>query len=257
MNKQMLTLLAIVCAAIVVAVIVFAVVPKKAARSGAKSGQTLEQSGQFDAAMSAYASALVKLTEGRRFTGIPENTTAANLNPKTWEKPIADFIDWLNAGGKAAPEVAELIEGLNRCMPKVKYENFVFDVKMKKAAAADYTALWRQVFCPGATCPSAIIEKAFAQSDVIVTLRGNNIYSYSVSLVNCESGRRTDVPVEQDMTPSFLAKPGKYCLIVKSTTLFKDKREWISGLEAVSFTVPDSVTVMSALLRTEVGRVAR
>jgi hypothetical protein len=257
MNKQMVTLLSVVCAAIVVAVIIFAVVPKKAAQSGAKSGQTLEQSGQFDAAMSAYASALVKLTEGRRFTGIPDNTTAANLNSKTWEKPIADFVDWLNAGGKATGEITELIGGLERCMPKVKYENFVFDVKMKKASSADYSALWRQVFCPEGTCPSAVIEKAFAQSDVIVTLRGNNIYSYSVSLVNCESGKRTDVPVEQDMTPSFLAKPGKYCLIVKSTTMFKDKREWISGQEAVSFSVPDSVTVMSALLRTEVGRVAR
>ncbi len=254
MNKQLLTLLSIVVVAAVIAVIAFTVAPKKAATSGAKSAAALEGAGKYDAAMSAYAAALVELTEGRRFTGIPDKTTAANLNPQTWEKPIADFVDWLNADKKMPSEVSSLFEGLDRCMPQVKYENFVYDVKMKRAPLADYKALWQRAFCPEPNCPAAVIEKAFSQSDAIVTLSGNSIYSYNVSLVNRESGKRTDIPVEQDVTPSFLAKPGKYCLIVKSTTMFQDKREWISGEEAVSFEIPDSVTVVSALLRTEVGR---
>jgi|GEM_PF-1329426 hypothetical protein len=254
MNKQLLTVLSIVVVAAIIAVLAFTVAPRKAATSGAKSAAALEQSGKYDAAMSAYAAALVKLTEGRAFTGIPDKTTAANLNPQTWEKPITDFADWLNVDKKMPPAVSPLMEGLDRCMPQVKYENFVYEVKMKKAALADYKALWQRVFCPEPNCPEAIIEKAFSQSDAIVTLSGNSIYSYSVSLVNRESGKRTDISVEQDVTPSFLAKPGKYCLVVKSTTMFQDKREWISGEEAVSFEIPDSVTVVSALLRTEVGR---
>lgn len=87
-----------------------------------------------------------------------------------------------------------------------------------------------------------------------MTISGNSIYSYTISLVNRASGKRTDIPVEQDVTRSFLAKPGRYCLVMKSTTMFQDKREWLSGEEAVSFEIPDSVTVVSALLRTEVGR---
>jgi|WetSurMetagenome_2_1015567.scaffolds.fasta_scaffold00130_12 hypothetical protein len=257
MNKQVLALVVILCVAVTIAVIFFAVAPRKAAQSSAKSGRELENSGKYDAAMSAYASALVKLTEGRRFIGIPDRTTAANLNPKTWEKPIEEFVDWLNVGKHISSQASALVDGLERCMPKVKYENYVFDVKMKKAAAADYAALWRRAFCPEANCPQVVIDRAFAQTNVIFTLGGNSIYSYAVSFVDCASGKRTDVQIDKDMTPSFLMKPGKYCCIVRSTAMFQDKREWISGREAVMLTVPDSVTVMSALLRTEVGRVAK
>ncbi len=254
MNKQLLTLLSIVCVVVIIGVIAFVVAPKKAASKEVKAAQTQEQSGQFEAAMSSYSAALLNLSDGRRFPGIPDKTTAANLNPKTWETPIAEFVDWLNVDKKISADASVLVDGLTRCMPQVKYENFVFDFKMKKASMADYKALWQQVFCPEPDCPAGTIEKAFTQGDVIATLRGNSIYSYSLSFVNVESGKRTDVPVEQDMNPSFLLKPGKYCVIVKSTTMFQDKREWISGQEAVPFAVPDSVTVMSALLRTEVGR---
>lgn len=141
MNKQLLTLLSIVVVAAIVAVIAFTVAPRKVATSGAKTASALENSGKYDEAMSAYGSALVKLSEGRRFTGIPDKTTAVNLNPQTWEKPIADFVDWLNVDKKIPAEISSLIEGLDRCMSKVKYENYVYDVKMKKASQADYKAL--------------------------------------------------------------------------------------------------------------------
>ncbi len=227
---------------------------QKGSYFGRKNGRTLEQSGQYDAAMSAYASALLRVSEGRRFVAIPDKTTAANLNPATWEKPIADFVDWQFAYKKIAPDALDLVAGLDRCMPQVTYQNFVYAVSAKKLSALDYRALWQQVFCPQQSCSASVIEKAFAQSDVICTLHGNSIYSYDVSFINVESGKRIDVPVGQDMAPSFLARPGKYSVIVKSKTMFQDKKEWISALEATSLVIPPSVTVLTAYLRTEVGR---
>jgi len=262
MNKQLVTLLSIVVLMAVIAVVAFALASRNVAPSQEKSGASLEQSGQYGPAMSAYCAALQKVTDGRRFVAIPDKTTAANLNPSTWEKPIAEFVDWLFAGGKISPEMASLVDGLNRCMAQVKYENFVYGTGMKKVSATEYKTLWSQVFCPEQKCPEAVAEKAFERNEALCTFTGNSTYSYEVNLVNLESGKRIDIRVGLDMAPSFLARPGTYFIILKSTATFQDntfrnKREWISGFEASRLVIPDSVNVLNAYLRTEVARRAK
>ncbi len=254
MHRQLLTLLSIVAIAGIVVVAAFIVMPKNTISSDRHAGRALENAGKYDEAMSAYAMALVKLTGGRTFAEIPDKTTAANLNPQTWEKPIADFVNRLDQSGVMPLPVSSLLQDLDRCAPQVTYENFVYDVTMKKASLSDYRARWQKVFCPEPNCPASVIDKAFSQRDAIVTFSGNSIYFYKVSLINRETGSRTDIAVEQDKTPSFLAKAGKYCLVLKSSTMFRNKQMWISGAEALPFEIPDSVTVISAALRTQVGR---
>lgn len=263
MNKQILTFLAVVAVIAIIVVVVLKVGPGRVATSNAKSAQSLENSGQYDAAMSEYASALIATTEGKTFPNIPDRTNAANLrvahlNPQTWQKPIAEIVDWLNVDKKASGEVSQELEALARCEQKVSYKNYIFEIKMNKVTLDQYRMIWRQMFCPESSLQTVLIEKAFSQSVVIMTLTGNSIYSYDANFVNRESGKRINVPVELDKPSPFLIKPGSYCLLLKSKALFKHgfqtERDWTSNTEAVSFTAPDSVNVISAMLRTEVER---
>jgi hypothetical protein len=263
MNKQILTFLSIVVAVAIIAVVVLKVGPGKVATSNVKSAQGLENSGEYDKAMSEYASALIAKTEGKTFPNIPDQINAANLkvahlNPQTWQKPIAEIVDWLNVDKKPSSEVPQLFEALARCEQKVNYKNYIFEIKMNKVSLDQYKMIWRQLFCPESSLQTGLIEKAFSQSVVIMTLTGNTIYSYEADFVNRASGQRINVPVELDKAPPFLIKPGSYFLVFKSKAMFQHgfqtEKGWTSSTEAVSFTVPDSVNVITAMLRTEVER---
>jgi hypothetical protein len=257
-NKQILTLLSVVVVICLIGAAFFVVAPKKMASSDLRIAQKLENTGSYDEAMASYAYGIVSMTHGKTFPHIPDKTTAANLTPNTWQKPIADFVDWLNTDKKISSEVSAAIKAVARCEPQVDYENYIYDVTMKKVPLEHYKVLWQQLFCPELSDQTAIIEKAFSQSAVIMTLAGNSNYSYEVNLVDCTSGKRINVPVDLDKTPPFLVIPGQYCLIFKSKTMFQhglqSGKGWTSGAEAVTFTVPDSVNVIFAKLRTEVGR---
>ena len=263
MNKQILTFLSVAAVIAIIAVVVIKVGPGKVATSNVKSAQGLENSGEYAKAMSEYASALIAKTEGKMFPSIPDRTNAANLkvahlNPQTWQKPIAEIVDWLNVDKKPSGEVPQLLEALARCEQKVNYKNYIFEIKMSKVPLDKYTMIWRQMFCPESSAQTGLIEKAFSQSVVIMTLTGNSIYSYEADFVNRASGQRINVPVPLDMAPPFLIKPGLYFLVFKSKAMFQHgfqaEKDWASSAEAVSFAVPDSVNVISAMLRTEVER---
>ena len=263
MNRQILFFLAAVAVIVIIIVTVVMMGPGRVATSNERSAASLENSGVYDSAMSSYGMALVAKTEGRTFPDIPNKTTAANLkisqmNPQTWEKPIAEIVDWLNVDTKVPGEVQQLFDGLARCEQKVNYKNYIFEIKTNKVKLDQYKMVWRQMFCPESTLQAGLVEKAFSQSAVIMTITGNETYSYDLNFVNTATGKRINVPVDFDKPAPFLIKPGSYCLLMKSKTLFKHglqaERDWTSGTEAVSFTVPDSANVMSAMLRTEVER---
>ena len=263
MNKQILFFLSAVAVIVIIVVAVVMIGPGSVATSKDRSAQALENSGQYDSAMSAYASALIGKTEGKTFPSIPDKSMASNLkrshlNPQTWQKPIAEIVDWLNVDKKASGEVTQVLEALARCEQKVIYKNYIFEIKMNKVKLDQYTMIWRQMFCPESSLQTGLIEKAFSQSVVIMTLTGNATYSYDANFINAASGKRINVPVDFDKPSPFLITPGSYCLLLKSKTLFKHgfqtEKDWISNTEAVSFTVPDSVNVISAMLRTEVER---
>jgi hypothetical protein len=258
MNKQMLTLISIVLAIVIAFAVVLVTVSKKMATSGIKTAQGLENSGRYDEAMSLYGAALIAKTESRTFPNIPDKTTAANLNPQTWQKPLAEFVDWLIIDKKPSSEVSSVITALGRCESKVIYKNYIFDIKMNKVSLDQYKMIWKRLFCPESVILSGLIEKAYSQSEVIVTLTGNSIYSYDADFVHRASAQRINVPVDLDKSPPLLLRSGSYFLILKSKTMFKHGfqagKGWTSGTEAVSFSVPDSVNVITATLRTEVER---
>jgi hypothetical protein len=211
--------------------------------------------GNCDKAVSNFASAVIKLAEPRNVPYVPGRVQAQNLNPRTWEKPLADFVEWINTDKIVPPHLAAVLDEIDRCTTGVVHENSMYDIKMKKASLDGYKAFWEDVFSPekaaGGPGRSPVIEKAFAGGLAVMSLSGNAIYSYDLHFIDRKSGKQTNVTVDCSQTVSFPVKPGQYIIVASSKTMFRGGQEWISGKEAFSFSVPDSANIITALLRTE------
>ena len=258
MNKQIITLFLILLAIVIIFVIVLKVAPKKASTSNIQTAQQLENLGKYEEAISLYCSGLISKTDGKVFPVIPEKTTAANLNPQTWQKPIAEILEWLNIWQKHSEDAISLIASIERCMPKAKYENILYDIKHKKLPLEQYTSVWLEQFCPEGSPPVGLIEKSFNNGVVIVNLDGNATYFYQIDCINKENNKRISFAINYDKkSPIYLTK-GNYLFLIKSKTVFKHgfqaKQEWISNIEAFSFVIPDTVNFITAKLKTEPKR---
>lgn len=258
--KNILTLLSIVLLLVVAGVVL---ITGRMVSSDIKRAERLVASGNCDKAVSSYAAAVISMTDSRTVPYVPDRAQAMNLNPQTWQKPIAEFVEWTTAYRSIPPKLAAALDAMDQCTTNVYHENSFYGVSAKKAKLAEYTAAWENALCPekasGAAVTVPAIEHAFSSGLSFMTINGNSNYSYDVHLINRESGKQTNVALECDKVASFPIKPGKYTLVVSSKTLFtggrfQGEKAWLSGKEAVPFTIPDSATIVSAYLKTEVRR---
>jgi hypothetical protein len=258
--KNIVTLLAIIL--LFVAAGIF-LLTGKLVSSDVKRAERLAAAGNCDKAVSTYAGAVVAMTESRVVPYVPDRAQAMNLNPQTWQKPIAEFVEWAASYKAMPPKLASALDAMDRCTTSVTHENTFYCVRMKKATQAEYTAMWQDSLCPekasGGTVTAPAIEKAFSSGLSFMSIVGNPKYSYTVHLINRESGKQINATIECDKVSSFPIKPGRYTVVVSSKAFFTGDRfqggkAWLSGKEALALVIPDTATAVTAYLKTEVKR---
>jgi hypothetical protein len=253
--KNILTLLSIVLLFLAVGAILLT---GRLASSDIKQAARQAASGDCDKAVSSYAGAVIAMTDSRNVPYVPDRAQAMNLNPQTWQKPIAELVKWGTADKSMPPNLTEALNAMDRCTTSVIHENFIFGVTTKKAGLEEYTSAWEDLLCPekasGGSVSVPAIESAFSSGLTLMSIKGNSTYSYDVHLINRENGKQTNAAVDCDKVVSFPIKPGQYAVVISSKTLFQGGQGWLSGKEAIPFTIPDSATIVSVMLRTEVHR---
>ena len=253
--KNILTLLSIVLLFLVVGAFLLT---GRLASSDIKRAERMAASGDCDKAVSIYAGAVISMTDSRSVPYVPDRVQALNLNAQAWQKPLSEFVAWATSYKPMPANLASALDAIDRCTTSVMRENFIYDIKTRKAGLDEYTSDWEDALCPEKASggPKAVptIEKAFLSGLALMSISGNATYSYDVRLVNRETGKQTNVAVECDKVISFPIKPGRYAAIVSSRTLFHGGQGWLSGKEALPFEIPDSATILSVMLRTEVHR---
>jgi hypothetical protein len=253
--KNMLTLLSIVLLFLIVGALMLT---GRMASSDIKKAARLAASGNCDKAVSSYAEVSVSMTDSRSVPYVPDRAQAMNLNPQTWQKPIAELVEWAASYKTMPANLAATLDAMDRCTSGVMHENFIYGVKMKKAGLDEYKSAWEDVLCPekaaGGSVSVPAVEQAFSSGLSLMSVVGNTTYSYDVHLINRESGKQTTMAVDCDKVASFPIKPGRYAVVVSSKTMFQGGQEWLSGKEAIPFVIPDSATIISVMLRTEVHR---
>jgi hypothetical protein len=253
--KNVLTLLSIVLFFLVVGALMLT---GRMASSDIKKAARLAASGNCDKAVSSYAGVAVTMTESRSVPYVPDRVQAMNLNPQTWQKPIAELTEWAASYKTMPANLTATLDAMDRCTSGVMHENFIYGVKTKKVGLDEYKSAWEDMLCPekasGGSVSVPAIEKAFSSGLSLMSVVGNTTYSYDVHLINRETGKQTNAAVDCDKVVSFPIKPGRYAVVISSKTLFHGGQGWLSGKEAIPFAIPDSATIISIMLRTEVHR---
>jgi len=253
--KNILTLLSIVLLFLVVGAILLT---GRLASSDIKRAARLAASGDCDKAVSSYAAAVIAMTDSRSVPYVPDRVQAMNLNPQTWQKPIAELVKWTAGYKTMPPSLTAALDAIDRCTTSVIHENFIYGVTTKKAGLEEYTSAWEDLLCPekasGGSVSVPAIETAFSSGLSLMSIKGNSTYAYDVRLINRENGKQTNAVLDCDKVATFPIKPGQYAVVISSKTLFHGGQGWLSGREAIPFTIADSARIVSAYLKTEVHR---
>lgn len=251
MKKIIISFLVIAC----VFVTILIVVSKKSSEA-LTNARKLENTGNFQQALSFYLLSLSQLTDTRP---VPSKTKAVATAPETWKKELDNYLSWLLISKTPrSSELQSVIEAVDRCSKQVEHQNGILDLSIKKASLQDYQRLWKNIFFPeGMELPDnqlLLIQKAMDIGVSIISLSGNANYRYEGGLVNCATGKRTDFTVYNDGQCSLLLMPGNYYALVTAKAVFPSGKVWVSSQDVLKLTVPDTTSLISAKLKTDLKR---
>jgi hypothetical protein len=224
-----------------------------------KTAQAKENKGECKAARADYFEALRRSTDSRAVPFIPEKFKARVLDPSLWHKDLGDYINWLFTESKSQPQtVQNLLEHIAGCTTAVEKENYYLVDSMKLVPFDKYRNRWVEVFYPEtAQVPPGqlpLIERSFKHDLSIVTFHGEKSFSYEVNIVDCLSGKKSDFKIDYEREISVPLRPGTYCFFSLSKKSYSAKQEWISDRAMLPFTAPDSSSIISIYLKTQVLR---
>ena len=251
MNKIIVPLLVI--AGVIFAVYFFGV---KGSLEPLSEAVKLENSGNYSRALDLYISALTAMADNR---SLPSKSQAMASSPDAWKKELDTYLTWLIAP-KSYPSSSfqTAADAIDRCGKHVETANSISEMKIVKATLPDYQKAWNAIFFPaGKAAPESqetVIEKAIDTSVSILTLIGNTSYRYEGCVINRMTEKRMDFSVYNDGRFSLLAPPGNYFLFVTGKAVFPNGQVWISGVSALQLTVPDSTSLLTVKLKTDVKR---
>jgi hypothetical protein len=251
MKKVIIAILVIACIIGTVLIVV-----SKKSSDPLNNARTLENAGNFPQALSSYLLALSQMTDTRP---VPSKTKAVATPPETWKKELDNYLSWLMiAKSNRSNNFQTVIEAIDRCVKQADHQNSIIDVSIKKAALQDYQRLWKTIFFPeGMELPEnqlLLIQKAMDNGVSMVSLSGNSSYRYEGGFVNCATGKRTDFQVYTEGLSSLLLTPGSYYALITAKAVFPSGKVWVSPQDVVTLTVPDSTSMISAKLKTDIKR---
>jgi hypothetical protein len=216
----------------------------------------LENSGNYSKALEIYISALKSIAD---FKDQPNKAMAMTASPDTWKKELDNYLAWLiNAKNFQTDYLQNITGAIDRCRKHVVNPNEIEKIESNKVQLADYQKAWNAVFYPTGKTPPEIqeqvIEKAIDTSVSILTLLGNANYRYDGFIVNLSTGKKVDFSVFNDGSASLLTTPGNYLLIVTGKAAFPGGKVWVSPQGAFFFSAPDTTSLISIKLKTDVRR---
>jgi hypothetical protein len=214
-----------------------------------------EQAGNYPLALSLYVSSLMGMTDSRP---MPSKAQGMESPPKTWVKELKNYVDWLSTAPPTPERLPIVVDAITRVEKHIENQNYFTDLSLQKAPVQDYAKKWNSIFYPeGKTPPpdqQPILEAAMAASISILTMIGNASYRYDGKAINRATGKCIDFTIFNEGQFSLLAPPGNYYLIITSKATFPSGQVWISSTNALTIAIPDSTSLLSIKLNTEVKR---
>lgn len=208
-------------------------------------------------ALKFFVDAFLKVTPSIETPDIKRSKFA---EPSVWKKEIEKHILWLhNSTENPNKDYKTILEGILRCADKVRTENFVGSIKIKKYSAESYPAEWNSLFFdPMAkvdlSC-STMTRKCFSDNISIVKINAPQNYTYEINLINRATGKRINFPLYPETSNSLLATPGDHLLICRSKIIFPETNQiWYSHYSVFPISIPQEASDVVINLLTSVAK---
>jgi len=251
MKNALFSLLAIACVAAAICIVL-------STKSPDPFNQAVkdENAERFPQALSNYLAAFIQATDVHP---IPSKTQAIATKPDVWKQQLDDYLSWLLSAKSAPSSVFQTaMQAVERCNGKVGHVNDVYDLSISRATLDEYRRLWKSIFFPdGMELPEnqqALIQKAVDNAVSVVRLTGNANYRYEGGFIQCSTGKRVDFKIYTDGQTLVLLAPGAYYMTLTGTAEFSSGKMWVSPIEVLQIVVPDSASIISAKVKTDLKR---
>ena len=181
------------------------------------------------------------------------------LSPQDWHDRVAGYLNW---SADAAPQPADnalaaILSGIDRCSDKVTMRVIYTNESVSTLDENSTEAQWERAFFPSNLTVEGdhglLMKKALEEDLTLLGIHSQRDFSYSGSLVDLGTNRRTEFFLypESDVSP-FSRKGGNYLLVCTSKVTFSNGQRWRSPRNAIALFAPESSSIRSFIIKTRV-----
>lgn len=221
-----------------------------------KKAKMAEATGNMQEAYTFYVDALLKDVPSMK---LPDVNRSKFLDPGLWKKEVEKYMVWISSDhGKLSPEIRDVLEGVNRCADQSRSDNSLANYKAQALSAQQYQVLWNKTFfAPTATVNpehKTLASGNFSRNISFVEISSPKSYTYELCLINKSNGSKTDLFLYSESSISFMAAPGDYLLVCRSSVTFSSGELWRSKFTVIPLQIPSQASIITGELRTSIDR---
>ena len=210
----------------------------------------------FPGALACYIEAIHDLTKSVR---LPQKSRARTLAPEAWKAKVGDYLAVVaHPPVRGNESMDAVVAGVYRCTTHVENQNFA-TVKPDSALTEQaFTMLWEEIFFPDDVTDHGshgeLIGRAMGSNISILRVSSLMGYTYSASLLDLSSYKRTDFTLYPESSVSLLVGPGRYFLICSSEVEFPDGTLWRSAENIIPVLAPAFTSLKRMTVKSRVKR---
>ncbi|MBN1604787.1 MAG: hypothetical protein JW915_24470 [Chitinispirillaceae bacterium] len=221
-----------------------------------KEAKKAEVTGKIAEALAIYADVLLASTPS--FT-LPDFNRSKFLKPEQWRKEVEDYQVWIHSAEQKIPENYQTaLDGVMSCNREENTANRLLRLKTEEITVDNFKKEWNRVFfAQMAKVDSSheiISSGAFSKKVSYVKLSSPKNYTYTIQLLSLNNKRRIEAVLYPETDVTFMALPGEYLLLIRSSVTFESGQLWISPYSSIPLTVPQEASMITADLMTRVSR---
>lgn len=221
-----------------------------------KEAKKAEVTGKIIEALALYTDILLESTPSLT---LPDFNRSKFLKPEQWRKEVEDYQLWIHSAEQKIREHHKTaLDGVMSCNRDENAANRLLRLKTEEIAVANYKKEWMRIFfAPMAKIDSSheiLSSGAFSKNVSYVKLTSPKNYTYTIQLINLDNKRRIEAVLYPETDVTFMAVPGEYLLMIRSSVTFESGQLWVSPYNSIPLTVPQKASMITADLMTRVSR---
>ncbi len=189
----------------------------------------------------------------------PDINRSKFLTPEELKNEIGKYLIWISTPGQRDnKDLTYALEGITRCENQDRLDNTITEPVIRPLTTDQYLTEWNKTFfAPNVKVdPShaALASGNYLRKLSLLVLSSTKNYTYEINLINPATYHGTKCILLAQNSVRLYVLPGKHLLLCRSTIDFSETEVWRSSYTPIHITIPDTVSLITAELRTSIRR---